>query len=113
MTVADARAGISFVADELESITLDNQTYWFKDCNTPTRVKQKSIYFLPAFDEFMVSYKDRSLSLELSRTKDAITNNGIFKPVIIMDGKVMGLWKRTVKKDTLEVEIQYFSSIKS
>ena len=61
----------------------------------------------------MVSYKDRSLSLELSRTKDAITNNGIFKPVIIIDGKVMGLWKRTVKKDTAEVEIQYFSSIKS
>jgi len=113
LSVADAKAGISFVADELESITLDNQTYWFKDCNIPTRVKQKSIYFLPAFDEFMVSYKDRSLSLELSRTKDAITNNGIFKPVIIIDGKVMGLWKRTVKKDTAEVEIQYFSSIKS
>ncbi len=112
MSLADARAGISFVAYELDNITLDGQVYWFKDRDVPALTGQKSIYFLPAFDEFMVSYKDRSLSLELSRTKETITNNGIFKPVIIIDGKVAGLWKRTSKKDRADIVIQYFSSIK-
>ena len=113
MSVADARAAIALVAHELDNITLDGRTHWFKDPGISDNAKPKSIYFLPAYDEFMVSYKDRSVCLDPSRTKETITNNGIFKPVVIVDGKVVGLWKRTTKKDSIHIEMQYFSPIKS
>ena len=32
--------------------------------------------------------------------------------MIIIDGKVAGLWKRAIKKDSVHIEMQYFSSMK-
>jgi hypothetical protein len=66
---------------------------------------------LPAFDEFLISYRDRSASLPSSVFKNAVSNNGIFYPVILVDGQVAGVWKRTSKKNKVEIETRFFTSI--
>lgn len=68
----------------------------------------EQIHFLPAFDEFLVSYCDRSASLNLEKTRQAISVNGIFKPVIVVDGQVVGVWKRAVKPKAISVELTFF-----
>jgi hypothetical protein len=60
---------------------------------------------LPAFDEFLISYKDRSASLLSGDNKKAVSSNGIFKPVIIINGQVTGLWKRSINKTKLIIEL--------
>jgi hypothetical protein len=65
---------------------------------------------LPAFDELIISYRDRSAFLSLEDHSKAISNNGMFKPVILVNGKVAGIWKRTVKKDKVMIEPQFFQS---
>lgn len=40
--------------------------------------------------------------------RKAISSNGIFRPVIVHNGQVIGIWKRTVKKETVVVETEYF-----
>ncbi len=112
LSVADAKAGIAYVAEKLDSITIEGCTYWFKDTRIDNKVKPKGTYLLPAFDEFMVSYKDRSISLDPALVKDAITNNGIFRPIIVVEGKVVGLWKRLIKNDSVIIEPQYFYPVK-
>ena len=63
---------------------------------------------MPAFDEFLISYKDRSASLPLADFKKAVSDNGIFRPVIVINGQVRGLWKRTIRKEKVIIETALF-----
>lgn len=38
----------------------------------------------------------------------AISNNGIFKPIIVQKGQVIGLWKRTIKPKIIVIDLQPF-----
>jgi len=63
---------------------------------------------LPAFDEFLISYKDRMASISLISHKKAVSENGIFRPVIVINGQVRGVWKRMIKKDKVIIETELF-----
>ena len=108
LPAADARAGLEMAKSVLVCEKMDNKEYWFAVANTE-RAASGAVHFLPAFDEFMVAYTDRGASLDPAFGKATITSNGIFKPIIVVNGKVTGLWKRTVKKDRVMVEPLYFN----
>ncbi len=44
--------------------------------------------------------------------KKAVSQNGIFKPVLILKNQVAGLWKTSKSKDMLKIEIELFKSLK-
>ena len=104
LSVADARNGLEVNASNLFSEEIEEQTYWMPHSISVPKDAPDSLYLLPAFDEFMVSYKDRSASLEPHRAKEMIVGHGIFKPIIVVNGKIAGVWKRSVKKDSLTIE---------
>ncbi len=99
LSVTEARQGFEAVKSGFISETIDAVQYWFKDSFPGNRMDRNSVYLLPAFDEFLISYRDRSASLSLVHHKKAVSDNGIFRPVIVADGQVAGLWNRTIKKD--------------
>lgn len=72
---------------------------------------QPSLYLLPAFDEFLISYKDRTASFPLEHHVHAFTNNGIFHPVIVVNGQVKGVWKRTIKGSKFQFEARFISPV--
>lgn len=104
---------IHSIASELNSVIIENQTYWFGSDVSNENIFRESVHFLPAFDEILISYKTREASILLEHQAKAFTNNGIFKPIIMENGKVIGTWKRTIKKDHAKIETQFFSEIKS
>ncbi len=108
LPMGDARKGIDALKNDFVSEKINNQIYYFKS-NNPTAQTAETIHFLPAFDEFLVSYKDRSASIAPHFKELAMTSNGIFKPVIVVNGQVIGIWSRTIKKNTLIVDCQYFN----
>jgi winged helix DNA-binding protein len=108
LTAANAKMGLESIKSKLDSVKIDNQIYWVYQTSSTEIKGFESIHFLPAFDEFMVSYKDRSASLDAKMAKHTITSNGIFRPVIVVNGKVEGLWKRTLKKDHVLIEPFFF-----
>ena len=64
-----------------------------------------------SFDEFIISYKDRTAILYPEHYTKVVSNNGIFWPVILMKGKAIGLWKRNIQKDKVILEAQFFKSV--
>lgn len=104
LKVSDARAGLESLQPDFTSIQLGKQTYWWPaDAAMPNK-PFNSLHLLAAFDEFMVSYKDRSASLDPAFSQQAILANGIFKPIIVVNGLVKGTWSRKIKKNTVEIE---------
>lgn len=76
LTVADARRGLALVDRQLRA--------------TQRAQKAKySAHFLPAFDEYLVAYKDRE--------------QGLLGPAVIVDGRIAGTWKRTIDKSAVTI----------
>lgn len=69
---------------------------------------KSSVHLLPAYDEFLISYRDRSHSLHATHNKKTISANGIFFPVVVINGQVSGLWQRTIQKNKLIVKVNTF-----
>jgi len=110
LSVADARHGLALIKSELVSEQIESQTYWFANSFSLPQNENESIYVLPAFDELIISYKDRSAVLTMENHKQAVSENGIFRPTIVLNGTVIGTWKRTAKKDKTLVEAFLFQS---
>lgn len=109
LSVSDARIALEMVKSDFVSEKIGTETYWFTNSFSLSQ-KDNSAYLLPAFDEFLISYKDRSASFQFVNQKKVVSENGIFRPVIVINGHVMGIWKRTVKKEKLIVETFFFQS---
>ncbi|TGD59671.1 winged helix DNA-binding domain-containing protein [Flavobacterium humi] len=110
LPIKDARAALEMVKSGLMSETIDSDTFYFLQHVPMPKGNTPSLYLLPAFDEFLISYKNRTASLLLENHKKTISNNGIFYPIIVLNGKVAGLWKRTIKKESVIIETDLFQS---
>lgn len=104
----DARSGLEMNAATLVSEKIGESVFWMS-VNQPNYTEMDQIaYLLPAFDEFIVSYADRSAILKSEQQKKLISNNGIFWPMVVVNGEVLGRWKRTQKSDTVQVVVSLF-----
>lgn len=102
LTMAEARPGMEAVPSQLYSETIDGKTYWWTEATPSADMHSPALHLLPPFDEYLVSYKDRSPSLEPENTFVAAPERHL-GPIIVLDGRVVGTWKRTFKKDTATI----------
>jgi hypothetical protein len=110
LNITEAKQALGLIKDNFQSATIGDKMYWLPQSFSFPVKKQSAVYLLPAFDEYIISYKDRSAILSDKNTKTAISDNGIFWPVIIINGKATGVWKRTIKKDKTIVETTFFTA---
>jgi hypothetical protein len=109
LTTADARAGLNLVGEQLEHEVIDGQTYWFKATAAPTQDLTGSLYLLPNFDEYTVSYKDRSAVADAA-LPPVLDSWGQFflNNTIVINGLAVGTWKRTFTKTRAIITIKPF-----
>lgn len=112
LSIKNARIGLELTKAILSSFQFDDAVYWFKDSGLPKNKSTDGVQLLPAFDEFLISYKNRTATIAADHHAKAVTVNGIFKPIMINNGKVIGTWKRSLKKDTTIIECNYFDASK-
>ena len=107
LTMADARAGLAAAEPGLEMVVVDGRTYYL-DPATPQiladhRDVARSVHLLPGFDEMVLGYADRSMTVP-PEVADRIVpgGNGVFRPTVIVDGVAAGTWR--ARKGALEAE---------
>jgi hypothetical protein len=108
--VKDARSGQAAVKPGLISETLNGKEYWMTG-KTVGNLSQSpvDVHLLPGFDEYFLGYTDRSLVLLEEHAQKVVPgNNGVFKPMIVVDGQVVGVWKRALKKNAVEIVLSPF-----
>lgn len=111
LTVTDARAGLSAAAPQLGHESAGGQDYYFAQDLPSAHPRPHEAFLLPPFDEFLVGYRDRSASLDKVHSQLVVPGgNGIFNPIVVIDGRVMGTWKRAFQKDAVALTFSPFSS---
>lgn len=131
---SDARAAVDMAAPQLVSETIDGRVHWLGASAvgaTTTRGETSAgtnaapgarrglermrstttvAHVLPAYDEYTVAYKDRGAALDPSLMQRA--KYGIFGPTLIIDGRIVGAWKRTFAKGVARLEVTPFATLK-
>ena len=92
------------------SETVNSETYFLTNSFSLPKKEISSVYLLPTFDEFIISYRNRKDSLSIENQPKVLTPNRIFKPTIGVNEQMVGIWKRTKKKDTVLMENVLFES---
>jgi len=108
LKTTDARSGLELIKNNLCYEKINDIDCWFPNNYKAPDVTSQTAILLPAFDEFVIAYKNRSEVLNPDWGKTAISSNGIFKPLIVINGQVIGIWKRSFKKDIVLVELHFF-----
>jgi len=81
------------------------------------------VHLLPPYDEYLIGYKSRHISLHPDHSHRAHNNSGIFWPVLLQDGEVIGNWsssgavtldvfnsKASLNEEALQKEICRYNS---
>jgi hypothetical protein len=104
LTLADVRAGMAAVGDELTELTHRGTSYWIGtgelDAASGGRAAS-TVHALAGFDEYLLGYQDRRLPVAVEHFERVVPDsNGIFLPTIVANGRVVGTWRRTPRSRT-------------
>jgi hypothetical protein len=116
LTVTDARAGLA-AADGVVQRTIDGRELFVPEAlldavsddhptgNLPARA-------LPGFDELILGYRDRTAQLDADHENLVVPGgNGVFSNTLVVDGRVVGTWKRRELARTVDIVANPFARI--
>jgi len=111
LSVSGALKAIYLLGHELSTEKIAGQQYFFTG-NLCTGKTSGKIYLLPNYDEYTVSYKDRSMLTVKDRAAQLPRDgNVLFSNCIMQNGVVIGMWKRTAGKKDVLVEPNLFKPL--
>jgi Winged helix DNA-binding domain len=110
---SEARQGLADVRSKLDSETVGGVVYWAS--KGVARLPDAAIaraYLLPAFDEYLVAYRDRAAVLAPGHARRLNAGGGILAPAIVVGGRVEGTWRRTFeRRGTVTIALAPFEKL--
>lgn len=111
LKVSETKAALKKLGDKLEKIEIDGVEHWM----SPNVSKQDAAcgaHLLPGFDEIVISYQDRLATLAKEHAERIVPGgNGMFLPMVMDEGQVIGTWKRTLKAKSVAIMITPFKRV--
>ena len=119
ITVTDARTGLaegqgvlrrSF--DGRDLYVTEPQLETLSEDNTHPSAAPLPARALPGFDELVLGYRDRTAQIDTDAERRVVPGgNGVFAPTLVLDGRVVGSWKRRELARTVEIVATSFTRI--
>ncbi len=109
LTAAEVKTGLGAAGKELTRATIEDQVYWLPRETPALSRGAPAVHLLPGFDEYLLGYRDRRAVLDPAHAPRVCPgNNGMFNSTLVIDGKVTGVWQRTLKKAAVIIEVTPF-----
>jgi len=112
LTVADASRGVEIVGRRLEREVINDETYWLEPATRSPRKRSPTAHLLPNYDEYFIGFKNRSaIGERLSVAEGMMVGDALRAHVIVVDGQLVGGWKRTLTRAAVVVELTLLVSL--
>lgn len=114
LTLADSRRGLDLARDDLVEVVHENTSYWMtpETADAASARPSTTVHALPGFDEYLLGYQNRSHSLAIEFASRIVPGgNGVFLPMIVSRGRVVGAWRRSVGQDRITVRAMPFEPL--
>jgi winged helix DNA-binding protein len=106
LTVGDAQRGLAILGSDLQCEEIEGQSYWLAPSALPASATIQTAHLLPNYDEYGISYQDRSAIFD-----PANLDQFIFSHILIVNGQILGSWKRSLTKRAVTVELNAFAAL--
>ena len=112
ITLGDAKRGIDIARSSLEHETMDGHSFWSGLPASRARKESSSAHLLPIYDEYFVSYKDRSAAEQRLKTSGVHTGaNLLFANNVVVASQLVGTWKRSLGRDGVVVQLSLLTRL--
>ncbi len=109
LPLADAKVGLAIAASRLEQVA-GNTTMWMRPGLAERAAR--TVHLLPGFDEMILGYRDRAATLPAAYAAAIVPgNNGVFQPTVVVDGRVVGTWRRKRTSTGITVTPVFFEPV--
>ncbi len=107
---ADARRAWRGIEDRLVEVPTHRGARWAlrRGIGPPTK---EVVRLLPAFDEYLLGWKDRQLIAPVSRWKTIQRGGGWLHPVVLVDGRAVGTWSSERAAHELRIDVMPFAPL--
>ncbi len=109
LTVKDAQLGVELIKEKLEKQIIEEKEYYFSPASHISTFTEPQALLLSIFDEYVIAYKDRSALAGKISAEQMLAMGNALTAVIVLNGGIVGTWKRKLKKDNVEFEINLFN----
>lgn len=110
LPLRDARTALEVAGDRLRSEAIDGQRFW-RGAEPGRPSRSSAAHLLPAFDEYTVAYRDRTAVLDPAHARAVNEGGGMLKPVVVVGGRVVGTWTRTLAGRAVTVTVRPFERL--
>jgi hypothetical protein len=109
LTLTDARKAVLLSGVALQKEEREQRTYYF--CGSKPKNTSESVILVPGFDEYFIAYTNRVDVLEKKYVKELNQGGGMVSGAVVVNGKMVGGWRRTFEKKSVIVRIRLFEKI--
>ena len=112
LTVKDAKLALELARPSLERLVLGDHEYHLAADRPASAAPASRARLLPGFDELMLGYRDRSPSLAPRHANRICPGaNGMFLATLVLDGRVVGTWRRAARGKSVTIEASPFRKL--
>jgi hypothetical protein len=116
LAAGEARAALEMAGPGLAHALFEGDTVWWSK-RTPVipvlapPAGKPALQLLAGFDEYVLGYTDRKAIVDTAHAGKLMTPNGLFRPALLLDGRVAGTWQAEIKKGGLSIVTAPFAPL--
>ncbi len=118
LTAAEGREALALAGDRLERAQLEGTRGVAGQVLLEPSVLPEPgdvptvVHALPAFDEYLLGFKDKSPVIRREHEPAVVPGgNGVFQPILVSRGRVIGTWGRSTRRGALVPEWRPFGEL--
>jgi hypothetical protein len=112
---ADARTGLEAIRPELLEVEVDGRPAWLPGARAAWLDEPPPpsplVRLLPAFDPYLLGYRDRSPIVPAEHARDVHPGGGVIRPALLVNGSVVGTWRSERRRGDLVVVVRPFGPL--
>jgi hypothetical protein len=103
------------IGDQIIEVEIDNSQTWMLKTQAALLDEPLSgatiVRLLPYFDTYLLGYQNRDLSVPPMYGKRVNAGGGMVHPTMLIDGRIVGIWKSKREKNQLVVNVEPFEPL--
>lgn len=101
LSMKDSTEAVQLIKSSFTEETIEGKTYWFSPATQIIKEPSPTAHLLSIYDEYTIAYKDRSALGGERYVEKFIAMGNALTAVMLIDGKIVGTWKRALKKSEI------------
>lgn len=103
LNIGDCRAAVQMLGDRLHVEKWRGREFLLHESCRTRGFRKGCVHLIPPYDEYLIAYKSRDIALAPQHSHHAHNNSGIFRPVIAIDGEIVGNWSMASKDGDIDI----------